>query len=133
MDVSSRSYRTAGVAALGAGAIALAPLQPLDHGATLPVALTSTHAVQLAAFDVVTQWLNVINNASLNIANLANSALGPNASNSGDGQTVGAPLPILQQTARQPAEVPDRAARYQHHLHSVLRQRRGCSQGALAG
>ena len=80
------------------GAIALAPLQPLDHGATLPAALTSTHAVQLAAFDVVTPWLNVINNASLNIANLANSALGPNASNSGDGQTVGAPLPILQQT-----------------------------------
>lgn len=96
MDVSARSYLTAGVAAIGAGAIALSPVQPLDH-AGLPAALASTQAVQLTAIDVITPWLDVFNSTETSKANLVNSFLGPNKSNSGDGNTIGAPLPILQQ------------------------------------
>lgn len=99
MDVSARSYLTAGVAALGVGALALSPLQPLDRGAGLPSALTSSQAVQLTAIDVITPWLQVFNDTETNVANLLNSFLGPNDSNAGDGKTVGAPVASLQQAA----------------------------------
>ena len=48
MNLSHRSYLTAGVAALSAGAIALAPVQPLPSGPDLSPALRSTLAVDLA-------------------------------------------------------------------------------------
>ncbi len=101
MTISIRSQLTAGAAVLSAGAIALTPIQPVDRGTVAAPALASVNAsaVQLAAFDVVTPWLQVVNDASLNVANLANSALGPSKSNSGNGQTVGAPLVIAQQWA----------------------------------
>lgn len=111
MNISVRSHLTAGVAALGVGAIALSPLQPLDRGAGLPTALTSARAVQLTAIDVITPWLEVFNDTETNVANLFNSFLGPNASTAGDGKTIGAPLASLQQAAANwlgfAAELPD--------------------------
>ena len=106
MNITLRSHLTAGVAVIGAGAIALTPVQPLNHGLALPPALTGAHAVQLAAFDVVTPWLEVFDDATVNIAQGTNSLLGgltfgtppkPVKSNSGDGNTYGAPLPVVQQ------------------------------------
>ena len=50
MHVTSRSYLTAGVAALGVGAIALSPIQPLPaQTAMAPQRAVSTMAVELAA------------------------------------------------------------------------------------
>lgn len=111
MNISVRSHLTAGVAAFGVGAIVLSPVQPLERGAGLPTAFTSTQAVQLTAIDVITPWLEVFNDAETNVANLFNSFLGPNKSNAGDGNTIGAPLASLQQAAANwlgfAAELPD--------------------------
>jgi hypothetical protein len=49
MHVSARSYLTAGVAALSATAIAMAPVQPLSQGSAVTPALASNLAVNLAA------------------------------------------------------------------------------------
>jgi len=85
MHVSPRSYLTAAVAALGAGAVALAPVQPLQSGSDLSAALRSAVVVDLAAaIDPFTPWVNTIQAASDNIAGLVNT-------------WVEMPLPILQQ------------------------------------
>lgn len=71
MYVSTRSYLTAGIAAFGAGAIALAPVQPLPAAPPLPSALTSTLAVNLAAsIDPITPWIETLQAAGDNISGL---------------------------------------------------------------
>ena len=60
MTVTSRSYLTAGVAALGAGAIALSPIQPIPTTqlAESPHRVVNDLAVELAASGA---WANLIN------------------------------------------------------------------------
>lgn len=71
MHVSPRSYLTVAVGALSAGAVALAPVQPLSPGSDLPPALRSAVAVDLAAaIDPITPWLDTIQSATDNIAGL---------------------------------------------------------------
>lgn len=75
MHATARSYLTAGVAALGAGAVALTPIQPLpSQGAALPPALTSALAVNLtASFDPITPWVQTIQTSVANISTLINA------------------------------------------------------------
>ena len=74
MNLSHRSYLTAGVAALSAGAIALAPVQPLPSGPDLSTALRSTLAVDLAAaIDPITPWIDTFQAAADNISGLVNT------------------------------------------------------------
>jgi hypothetical protein len=65
MNITSRSYLTAGVAALSAGAIALTPVQPIpDHLAMAPQRVVSNLSVDLAAaIDPITPWVTAINAA----------------------------------------------------------------------
>ena len=74
MNLSHRSYLTAGVAALSAGAIALAPVQPLPSGPDLSPTLRSTLAVDLAAaIDPITPWIDTFQAAANNISGLVNT------------------------------------------------------------
>jgi hypothetical protein len=85
MHVAPRSYLTAGVAALSAGAIALTSVQPLPPGSDLAPALRSAVAVDLAAaIDPFTPWIDTIQAASANISGLVNT-------------WAEQPLPIVQQ------------------------------------
>lgn len=71
MGVSQRSYLTAAVAALGAGAIALGPVQPVTPSLTPIVASSSARAVNLvAAFDPITPWITTIQTAAANLSSL---------------------------------------------------------------
>ena len=55
MQVSARSYLTAGVAAIGAGAMALSPVQPITARSALSPVVTKAMAVNLAsAIDPIT-------------------------------------------------------------------------------
>lgn len=65
MNITSRSYLTAGIAALGAGAIALTPVQPIpNHLAMAPERVVSNLSVDLAAaIDPITPWVDAINAA----------------------------------------------------------------------
>ncbi|BBZ36706.1 outer membrane porin GjpA [Mycolicibacterium confluentis] len=75
-----RSYATAGVALMGAGAIAITPITP-----SLPTVEVSHPAVQLsAAVDPITPLRELFNNTEVNFAGLVNTWLE-------------APAPILQQ------------------------------------
>lgn len=66
MNVSYRSYLTAGVSIVGAGAIALSAVQPLPETSSLAPA-TSTAAVSLAAsIDPITPWVDAIKLAVAN-------------------------------------------------------------------
>ncbi len=73
MHVTYRSYLTAGVAALGAGAIALAPVQPIpDNLAFSQDKAVSTLAVNLAStIDPITPWVDTFKLAAENVAKLA--------------------------------------------------------------
>jgi len=85
MHVSPRSYLTAGVAALSAGAIALAPVQSLPPGPDLSPVMHSALAVDLAAaIDPITPWIDTIQAASDNISGLVNT-------------WAEQPLPVVQQ------------------------------------
>ena len=85
MNVSARSYLTAGVAAFGAGAIALAPVQPLPQVSTISPALRSSLAVDLvASIDPITPWVDTFQTASQNIERLFTLGLAT-------------PLPIITQ------------------------------------
>lgn len=85
MHVAPRSYLTAGIAILGAGAVALAPVQPLPQSSAISPALRSALAVQLAtSIDPITPWVNTFQTATENISRLI-TAVTDN------------PLPILQQ------------------------------------
>lgn len=72
MHVTSRSYLTAGVAALGASAIALSPIQPIPNQVALaPEKTVSTLAVNLAAvIDPITPWVDTFGIAVENATRL---------------------------------------------------------------
>lgn len=70
MHVTARSYLTAGVAALGVGALALAAVQPIPNQIALaPERVISTLAVELAAssIDPITPWVETFTTAGANI------------------------------------------------------------------
>ena len=73
MHVTARSYLTAGIAALGAGAIALSPIQPLpDHVSPAAASAISEMAVKLAAtVDPIQAWVNTFQNTGANLKILA--------------------------------------------------------------
>jgi hypothetical protein len=60
MHITARSYLTSGIAVLGAGAIALSPIQPPpDHSASVTNRAVEGLAVTLAAtIDPITPWVN---------------------------------------------------------------------------
>lgn len=85
MQVSARSYLTAGIAALGAGAMALTPVQPLPHNAALVPAQVNDLAIGLASsIDPITPWIDTFQDAANNVVGLFND-------------WASAPFPILQQ------------------------------------
>jgi hypothetical protein len=80
IQLKVRHYATAGVALMGASAIAIAPVAP-----PTPDVLVADRAVQLSAtIDPITPWLNVFNNAEVNVAALVDTWLE-------------APAPVVQQ------------------------------------
>lgn len=82
MHTTLRPFATAGVALVGATAIAITPVAPTTLATDMRVA---SPAVQLtAAVDPITPWLEVFNNSEVNFANLVNTWLQ-------------APAPVLQQ------------------------------------
>jgi hypothetical protein len=72
MHVTYRSYLTAGVAAIGAGAIALTPVQPIpNHMALAQERAVSNLAVSLAStIDPITPWVDTIKLSAQNIQSL---------------------------------------------------------------
>jgi hypothetical protein len=73
MHVTARSYLTAGIAALGVGALVLAPVQPIPNQIALgPERVISTLAVELAAssIDPITPWVDTFTTAGANIGTL---------------------------------------------------------------
>ena len=74
MHITYRSYLTAGVAALGAGAIALTPVQPIpNHVALAQERAVSNLAVTLAStIDPITPWVDTIKTSVENITQLFN-------------------------------------------------------------
>ncbi|BBZ63863.1 outer membrane porin GjpA [Mycolicibacterium monacense] len=80
MELRLRPYATAGVALVGASAIAMAPLAP-----PLPDVKIASPSVNLSAdIDPFTPWVNVFENAETNIADLIDD-------------WAEAPFPVLQQ------------------------------------
>ena len=88
MNVSARSYLTAGVAALGAGAIALTPIQPIPtHVAPTQQKAVANLAVELAStIDPITPWVDTLTTAFGNITALV-------------GYYLEKPFPLAQTTA----------------------------------
>lgn len=72
MHITPRSYLTSGIAVLGVGAIALAPIQPLpDHTAAAQDKAVASLAVNLAAtIDPITPWVNTFKTSVANIQTL---------------------------------------------------------------
>ncbi len=68
MHVTIRSYLTAGVAAVGAGAIALTPVQPMPGHEVVAQKAVSNMAVNLASsIDPITPWVDTFKAAANNI------------------------------------------------------------------
>lgn len=69
MHITSRSYLTAGVAALSVGAIALTPVQPIpDHAALAPQRVVNDLSVELAAaINPIQPWVDTIKASFANI------------------------------------------------------------------
>jgi hypothetical protein len=60
MHITPRPYLNSGIAALGAGAIALAPIQQVSPSAAAQEKAVASLAVNLAAtVDPITAWVNV--------------------------------------------------------------------------
>ncbi|MFM9034820.1 MAG: hypothetical protein ACKOQ4_11125 [Mycobacterium sp.] len=75
MELSARSYLTAGVAAISVGAIALSPVQPVPNQLALaPGKAVQSVAVDLTAgqIDIITPWVDTLKLAGANIAALLN-------------------------------------------------------------
>jgi hypothetical protein len=94
MELRLRPYATAGVALVGAGAIAMAPLAP-----PMPDIKVANPSVNLsAAVDPFTPWVDVLLNSEANITTLIDD-------------WAAAPLPVLQQVIanqlRYFSELPD--------------------------
>ncbi len=72
MHISSRSYLTAGLAVLGVGAVALAPVQPIPSQIALaPQRVVENLAVDLtAAVDPITLWVETLQTTGANIGKL---------------------------------------------------------------
>ncbi|MGV1006715.1 MAG: outer membrane porin GjpA [Candidatus Nanopelagicales bacterium] len=71
MQVSARSYLTAGIAVLGAGAMALSPIQPVATSTALSPVLTKAVAVNLAAaIDPITPIITTIQTTLANTTTL---------------------------------------------------------------
>ena len=84
MHVSTRSYLTAGIAALSVGAMSFAPIQPLSQAPAVTPELTKAVVQLAAAIDPITPVINTLISTGTNFANLVD--------------TWGAlPLPVLQQ------------------------------------
>lgn len=84
MTTSARSYLTAGIATLGASAIALTPVAPSQTLAIVEQR-TSALAVELASsIDPITPWINTVEGAFENIAGIITAGLAN-------------PLPIIRQ------------------------------------
>ena len=78
MQLSPRSYLTAGVAALGVSAVGLAPVHPLpEHATALPPRVVSGLSTTLLAssFDPITPWVDTITTSIDNIGALIGFAL----------------------------------------------------------
>ena len=76
MTITARSYLTAGIAALGAGAIALSPVQPIpNHLAAAQGRAVSNLPVSLvaAAIDPFTPLEEMVKTSLANIKTLASS------------------------------------------------------------
>ncbi|WP_395307870.1 hypothetical protein V4U86_21085 [Mycobacterium sp. AMU20-3851] len=76
MHVSARSYLTAGVAFVGAGAIALTPIQPITPGlqqvaAPAPVVISSTEVELAALVNPIVLWAEALGNTAGNVGSLA--------------------------------------------------------------
>ncbi len=69
MHITPRSYLTSGIAALGVGAIALAPIQPIPNQVALaPQRVVSELGVELAAaVDPIQAWVNTFETTFANI------------------------------------------------------------------
>jgi len=70
--IGARSYLTAGIAAVGVGAIVLAPVQAIpDQAAPVPHrVVTDVGAMLAASFDPITPWVDTITTSIDNIAGL---------------------------------------------------------------
>ena len=70
--IGARSYLTAGIAAVGVGAIVLAPVQAIpDQAAPVPHrVVTDVGAILAASFDPITPWVDTITTSIDNIAGL---------------------------------------------------------------
>ncbi|HPX35110.1 MAG TPA: outer membrane porin GjpA [Mycobacterium sp.] len=87
MQVSARSYLTAGVAAIGAGAMALSPVQPITARSALSPVVTKAMAVNLAsAIDPITPIVTTIQTTLANTTTLLSN-------------WIATPFPILQTVA----------------------------------
>lgn len=97
--VSIRSYLAAGVAVVGAGALAMTPVQPVG-----PVALAPQHAAELAvslaaAVDPITPWTDAIAGALNNFGALVNDWA--------SGSYVAGTLPFPPNTGLRPGGLPN--------------------------
>jgi hypothetical protein len=87
MDISTRSYLAAGVAAVGAAAIAVSPVQPLPTSMGLAPHRAEALAVGLAAsIDPITPWLDIYRNSGENLSTLLSAF-------------TASPLPVATQIA----------------------------------
>ncbi len=78
MNVTVRSYLTAGVSVLGAGAVALSPIQPLPAASPALAKASSTAAVNLAAsIDPITPWIETFQTAKVNTTQLYEAKRNP--------------------------------------------------------
>ena len=79
MHVTARSYLTSGIAALGVGAMALAPIQPLpNHVAAAPQHAVESMAVELAAtVNPIQLWIDTIQTSIGNIKTIIGQQLEP--------------------------------------------------------
>lgn len=73
MPITTRSYFASGVAALGAGAMALSSIQPLPNHAALTPERVDNLAVALAStIDPITPWVETFQTAAANVEALSN-------------------------------------------------------------
>lgn len=76
MEVAARSYLMAGVALVGAGAIAAAPIQVLPADVSVPAVASSSASVELNALvNPIELWANVISTAVTNTGAIAETVL----------------------------------------------------------
>src|SRR5690242_656437 len=76
MEAVARSYLLAGVALVGAGAIAVGPIQPLPPDVQVPAMPSSAVPVELNALvNPIELWANVISKTVTNVGGIAETVL----------------------------------------------------------